>query len=86
MGNSRGRWLLVEGIHAEICVINETRIHAENQGSFQIRVEMRGKYPQTCKHFNSPKIDIQLSLGYFHTAGSLPMSFILFDFEILGGI
>ena len=33
-GNSRGGWLLVEGIHAEIWVVSETRIHAENQGVF----------------------------------------------------
>ena len=33
-GNPRGRWLLVEGIHAEIWVVSETRIHAEIQGKF----------------------------------------------------
>ena len=35
---------------------------------------MRGKFPQTCKHFNSPKNDIKSSLGYFHITGILPMS------------
>ena len=35
---------------------------------------MRGKFPQTCKHFNSPKNDIKSSLGYFHITGTLPMS------------
>ena len=35
---------------------------------------MRGKFPQTCKHFNSPKNDIKSSLGYFHITGKLPMS------------
>ena len=66
-GNPRGWLLLVEGIPAEIWVVSETRIHTEIQGNFQIRVEMRGKFPQPCKHFNSPKNDIKSSLGYFHT-------------------
>ena len=35
---------------------------------------MRGKFPQTCKHFNSPNNDIKSSLGYFHITGTLPMS------------
>ena len=35
---------------------------------------MNGKFPQTCKHFNSPKDDIKSSLGYFHITGTLPMS------------
>ena len=35
---------------------------------------MRGKFPQTFKHFNSPKNDIKSSLGYFHITGTLPMS------------
>ena len=26
---------------------------------------MRGKFPQSCKHFNSPKNDLKSSLGYF---------------------
>ena len=33
-GNPRGWWLLVEGIHAEILVVSEIRIHAEIQGKF----------------------------------------------------
>ena len=35
---------------------------------------MRGKFPKTCKHFNSPKIDIKSSLGYSHITGALPMT------------
>ena len=35
---------------------------------------MRGKFPQTCKPYNSPKHDIKSSLGYFHMIGILPMS------------
>ena len=66
-GNPRGLWLLVEGIHMEIVVVSETRIYMEIDGKFKIGVEMRGKFPITCKHFNSPKIDIKSSLGYFHT-------------------
>ena len=34
VGNPRGLWLLVEGIHAEIWVVSETRIHVEIQGNF----------------------------------------------------
>ena len=34
VGNPRGLWLLVEGIHAEILVIDEARIHLEIQGKF----------------------------------------------------
>ena len=34
VGNLRGFWLLVEGIHAEIWVVSETRIHVEIQGKF----------------------------------------------------
>ena len=44
-----GWWLLVEGIHVEIWVVSETRVQAEIQGNFQIRVEMRGKFIQTCR-------------------------------------
>ena len=66
-GDPRGWWFLVEGIHVEIWVVSETRIHSEIQGNFQILVEMRGMFSQTCKHFNSPKKDIKSSLGYFHT-------------------
>ena len=65
--------LLVEGIHVEIWVVSETRILADIQGSFQIGVKIRGKFPQTCKHFNSLKNDIKSSLGYFHITGTLPM-------------
>ena len=36
---------------------------------------MRGKFSQTCKHFNSPKNDIKSSLGYFQQTGTLPMPF-----------
>ena len=72
VGNLRGLWLLVEGIHAEILVVSEMRIHVEIQG--KIGVEMRGKFPQICKHFNSPKNDIKSSLGYFDITGTLPMS------------
>ena len=32
VGNPRGWWLLVEGIHAETWVVSETRIHVEIQG------------------------------------------------------
>ena len=35
---------------------------------------MRGKFPQTCKHFNSPKNDIKSSLGYLRITETLPMS------------
>ena len=35
---------------------------------------MSGKFPQTCKHFNSPKDDIKSLLGYFHISGTFPMS------------
>ena len=45
VGNSRGFWLLVEGIHVEIWVVSETRIHVKIQGNFKIGVEMRGKFP-----------------------------------------
>ena len=72
-GNPRGWWLLVEGIHTEFLFVSETRIHAEIQGKFQIKVEMRGKFPRTCKHFNSPKNEIKSSPGYFHLTGTLPM-------------
>ena len=34
VGNRRGLWLLVEGIHAEIWDVSETRIHVEIQGKF----------------------------------------------------
>ena len=34
VGNLRGLWLLVEGIHGEIWVVSETRIHVEIQGKF----------------------------------------------------
>ena len=33
-GNPQGFWLLVEGIHVEIWVVSETRIHVEIQGKF----------------------------------------------------
>ena len=33
-GNPQGFWLLVEGIHMEIWVVSETRIHTEIQGKF----------------------------------------------------
>ena len=36
---------------------------------------MRGKFTQTCKHFNSPKNDIKSLLGYFHLTGTIPLSF-----------
>ena len=81
-GNSWGLWLLVEGIHTDIWVVSETKIHAENGGNFQIGVEMRGKFPQICKLFYSPKNDIKSSLGYFHTTGTLPMSlYCILKFE-----
>ena len=35
---------------------------------------MRGNFPHTCKHFNSPKNDIELALRYFHITGTFPMS------------
>ena len=34
VGNLRGLWLLVEGIHGEIWVVSETRIHVEIQGKY----------------------------------------------------
>ena len=74
VGNSQGLWLLVEGIQAEIWVVSGTRIHMEIQRNFLIGVKMRGKFPQTCKYFTSPKNDIKSSLGYFHITGTLPMS------------
>ena len=73
----------MEGIHAEIWVVSETRIHAEIQANFQIGVEMRGMFSQTCKHFHSPKNDIKSSLGYFHTFGTLSMSLYILHFEFL---
>ena len=54
--NLRGWWLLVERIQAEIWVVSEIRIHAELQGNFQIRVEMRGKFLQTCERFNRQRL------------------------------
>ena len=65
-GNPRGSWLLV-------WVVSETRTW-KFRGNFQIWVEIRGKFPQTSKHFNSPKNDIKSSLGYFHITWTLPMS------------
>ena len=60
VGNPQGLWLLVEGIHIEIWVVSETRIHVEIQGkNYIIGVGMRGKFPQTCQHFDSPKNDIK---------------------------
>ena len=56
----------------EIWVVSEIRIHTEIQGNFQIGVKMSGKFPKTCKHFNSPKNDIKSSLGYFHTGTYIP--------------
>ena len=51
-------------------------------GSFQSRVEMRGNFPQPCKHFNSPKIDNEWSLGYFHTLEPFLCHYITFwNFE-----
>ena len=41
---------------------------------FKSKLRMRGKVPQTCKHFNSPKNDIKSSLGYFHRTVILTMS------------
>ena len=35
---------------------------------------MRGKFPQTCKHFYALNNDIKSSLGYFHITGTLPIS------------
>ena len=35
---------------------------------------MRGRFPQTCKHFISPKNDIKSSLECFHITETLPMS------------
>ena len=35
---------------------------------------MREKFPQTNKHFNTPKNEIKSSLAYFHITGTLPMS------------
>ena len=51
-------------------------------GNFRIRVEMRGKFPQTCKNVNSPKNDIKSSLGYFHITGTYK---IILHFKILRG-
>ena len=59
---------MVEGINVEIWVVGETRIHTEIPG------EMRGKFRQTCKSFNSPENDIRSSLDSFHTTRILPMS------------
>ena len=64
MGNPRGLWLLVEGIHAEIWVVSETRIH----------IKIQGKFPKTIKCFISTQNDIKSSLWYFHITGTLPMS------------
>ena len=36
-GNPQGFWLLMEGIHMEIWVVSETRIHKEIQGKFSNR-------------------------------------------------
>ena len=66
VGNPRGLWCLVEGIHGEIWVVSETRIYVEIRGKFLMGVEMRGKFHQPCKHFNSPKNDIKSSLEYSH--------------------
>ena len=58
----------------EIWVVSETRFHVEIQGIFLNRVEMRGKFHQTCKQFGSPKNDIKSSLGYFHIIEIPPVS------------
>ena len=57
----------------EIWVVSETRIHADIQGKFSNRVKMRVKFPQTCKHFKSPKSDMKSSMGYFQITGNFPM-------------
>ena len=46
-------------------------------------VEMRGKFPQTFKHFNSLNNDIKSSLGYFQICD--PSYVIILHFEILRG-
>ena len=75
VGNPWGLWLLVEGIYAEIWVVRETRIHMEIQGKFLNRGWNEREFPQTCKHFYSPKKnDIKSSLEYFHITWTLPMS------------
>ena len=55
---------------------------------FLSKLRMRGKVPLTCKHFNSPKNDIQSSFGYFHRTVILNMSlncFLKFFRETRGG-
>ena len=74
MGNPQGLWLFGERIHAEIWIVSETRIHMEMQGKFLNRGWNKREVSQTCKPYNSPKHDIQSSLGYFHTTGMLPKS------------
>ena len=64
-GNLQGLCLFRDGIHAETQVVSETQIHMEKAGeNFEIAVKMRGKFPQNCKHINSPNNDIKSSLGF----------------------
>ena len=66
LGNPRGLWLLVGGIHADIWVVSETRIQKEIQRIFfKSGLKWEGSFPQNCKHFNSPKNDNKPSLWYF---------------------
>ena len=90
-GNPRGLWLLVEGIHVELWVVSEMRIHAEIQGNFQIGVEMRGKFPKTCKYFYSSKNDIKSYVIILHfeilreTRGNFPRGPVVWSLmEFLG--
>ena len=50
--------------------------HAETSPQFlpDIRVEMRGKFPQTCKPLNPPMNDIETSYGHIYTTVVLAMS------------
>ena len=75
-GNPQGWWMLVEGIHSEIWVVSETRIHVDIQGKFLKRGRNESEVPKIFKHFSSPKADINSSLGHFHINGTLPLSLI----------
>ena len=63
VGNLRGLWLLVEGIHAEIWVVSDLRSHAEIQGNFKMGVERRGKGHQKRKKGNEEKKESKKALG-----------------------
>ena len=73
-GNLWECWLLMEGIHAEIRVVSETRIPQGNSEEFSNLCWDEREVSPNLQHINSPKNDIKSSLGYFLSTGTLPMS------------